>query len=89
MDISQPSRMERQLTEGHIQGGGMGDGMIGAHLCGDIHEDVQERPVNVCMIGTGEYTTGYVYGKAADSDKGAGGEIHAGILVSTSNESPE
>ena len=28
--------------------------------------------VNVCMVGTGEYTTGYVGGKAADSDKGAG-----------------
>lgn len=24
------------------------------------------------MVGTGEYTTGYVGGKAADSDKGAG-----------------
>ena len=24
------------------------------------------------MIGTGEYTTGYVNGKAADSDKGTG-----------------
>ena len=29
-------------------------------------------PLNVLMIGTGEYTTGYVGGKAADSDKGAG-----------------
>lgn len=28
--------------------------------------------VNVLMIGTGEYTTGYVGGQAADSDKGAG-----------------
>ena len=28
--------------------------------------------LNVLMIGTGEYTTGYVGGKAADSDKGAG-----------------
>ena len=28
--------------------------------------------VNVLMIGTGEYTTGYVGGSAADSDKGAG-----------------
>lgn len=27
---------------------------------------------NVLMIGTGEYTTGYVGGQAADSDKGAG-----------------
>jgi hypothetical protein len=28
--------------------------------------------VNVLMVGTGEYTTGYVGGKDADSDKGAG-----------------
>mmetsp|Transcript_1958 Transcript_1958/g.2739 ORF Transcript_1958/g.2739 Transcript_1958/m.2739 type:complete len:424 (+) Transcript_1958:100-1371(+) len=28
--------------------------------------------VNVLMVGTGEYTTGYVGGAAADSDKGAG-----------------
>ena len=28
--------------------------------------------VNVLMVGTGEYTTGYVGGQAADSDKGAG-----------------
>ena len=29
-------------------------------------------PVNVLMVGTGEYTTGYVHGSAAASDKGAG-----------------
>ena len=28
--------------------------------------------INILMIGTGEYTTGYVGGTAADSDKGAG-----------------
>jgi D-galacturonate reductase len=28
--------------------------------------------INVLMIGTGEYTTGYVHGAAADSDKSAG-----------------
>jgi hypothetical protein len=28
--------------------------------------------VDVLMIGTGEYTTGYVHGAASDSDKGAG-----------------
>ena len=27
---------------------------------------------NVLMVGTGEYTTGYVGGTAADSDKGSG-----------------
>jgi D-galacturonate reductase len=28
--------------------------------------------VDVLMVGTGEYTTGYVGGTASDSDKGAG-----------------
>jgi len=28
--------------------------------------------VDVLMVGTGEYTTGFVGGTAADSDKGAG-----------------
>lgn len=32
----------------------------------------EEGKVDVLMIGTGEYTTGYVGGTAADSDKGAG-----------------
>jgi D-galacturonate reductase len=31
-----------------------------------------DSKVNVLMVGTGEYTTGYVGGTAADSDKGAG-----------------
>ena len=30
------------------------------------------KKVNVLMVGTGEYTTGYINGKASDSDKGAG-----------------
>lgn len=34
--------------------------------------DSSDSTMNVLMIGTGEYTTGYVGGKAADSDKGAG-----------------
>jgi D-galacturonate reductase len=34
--------------------------------------DVGNKKLNVLMVGTGEYTTGYVGGKAADSDKGAG-----------------
>lgn len=33
---------------------------------------MSEPTVNVLMVGTGEYTTGYVGGTAADSDKGAG-----------------
>mmetsp|Transcript_19076 Transcript_19076/g.43246 ORF Transcript_19076/g.43246 Transcript_19076/m.43246 type:complete len:428 (-) Transcript_19076:141-1424(-) len=32
----------------------------------------QGSPPAVLMVGTGEYTTGYVGGEAADSDKGAG-----------------
>ena len=28
--------------------------------------------IDALMIGTGEYTTGYVHGAAAQSDKGAG-----------------
>ena len=34
--------------------------------------DDTEKKTNVLMVGTGEYTTGYVGGTAADSDKGAG-----------------
>ncbi len=30
------------------------------------------KPVNALMVGTGEYTTGYVHGSAAGSDKSAG-----------------
>jgi D-galacturonate reductase len=33
---------------------------------------MSDNKVNVLMVGTGEYTTGYVGGGAADSDKGAG-----------------
>ena len=29
-------------------------------------------PVDVLMVGIGEYTTGYVHGSESDSDKGAG-----------------
>ena len=32
----------------------------------------EKKKVNVLMIGTGEYTTGFVGGGKADSDKGAG-----------------
>jgi hypothetical protein len=35
-------------------------------------ESSQNR-VNVLMIGSGEYTTGYVHGKASQSDKSKGG----------------
>lgn len=32
----------------------------------------EHKPVNVLMIGTGEYTTGFVHGKESDSDKSKG-----------------
>ena len=32
----------------------------------------EDNKVNVLMVGTGEYTTGFVGGAASDSDKGAG-----------------
>lgn len=34
--------------------------------------DTKKNLLDVLMVGTGEYTTGYVGGKAADSDKSAG-----------------
>ena len=33
---------------------------------------LMDAKANVLMVGTGEYTTGYVGGTASDSDKGAG-----------------
>ena len=57
------------------ESGGKKHAPIGVHGdCLDEHVK-EEHPVSVCMIGTGEYTTGYVYGEAADSDKGAGGKL--------------
>lgn len=41
-------------------------------LSSEVEDDVTLHPVNVLMVGSGEYTTGYVDGKASDSDKGAG-----------------
>ena len=34
------------------------------------HSTMTKDKVDVLMVGTGEYTTGYVGGTAADSDKG-------------------
>jgi hypothetical protein len=41
-------------------------------LNNDLPNDLPLAAVNVLMVGSGEYTTGYVDGKASDSDKGAG-----------------
>lgn len=71
--------MSRQLTGGNVQEGNFlgAAGTAGAGGGGGMDSDSDdikaEKPVNVCMIGTGEYTTGYVHGGASDSDKGAGG----------------
>jgi D-galacturonate reductase len=51
--------------------------ILARQISKDIPVDVPPQsvlplPVNVIMVGTGEYTTGYVHGKASDSDKSAG-----------------
>ncbi|CAM9943658.1 unnamed protein product [Discosporangium mesarthrocarpum] len=66
MSLSIPRPVARQMTGGDIQ-----EGLVTAHA----EECPAEQPVNVCMIGTGEYTTGYVHGKASDSDKSAGAVV--------------
>lgn len=72
--IVAPSRMARQLTGGNVQEGMFNIGATESSASIGEEEPAGEQPVNVCMIGTGEYTTGYVYGEAAKSDKSAGGE---------------
>lgn len=75
--MAEPSRIARQLTGGNLQEGVAGNNRAAMEILNDVDDnssDVQEEaPVSVCMIGTGEYTTGYVHGGASDSDKGAGG----------------
>lgn len=66
--------MARQLTGGNVQEGTVKGNVAVMNVCEDEEEHEEEEPVSVCMIGTGEYTTGYVHGGASDSDKGAGGE---------------
>jgi D-galacturonate reductase len=63
--------LQRQLTGGNLQ-----------ELVANVHRSEvmgvpmagggTNSPLDVLMIGTGEYTTGYVHGTASDSDKGAG-----------------
>ncbi len=45
---------------------------------------------NALMIGTGEYTTGYVHGQASDSDKGAGVEafVDAALAIRAGKATP-
>lgn len=43
-------------------------------------ESGQSR-VNVLMIGSGEYTTGYVHGKGSQSDKSKGGRENESSLM--------
>lgn len=70
-----PTRMSRQLTGGNVQEGALLAAPCVTAADSDSDEVKAEKPVNLCMIGTGEYTTGYVHGGASDSDKGAGGEL--------------
>lgn len=70
-----PTRMSRQLTGGNVQEGALLAVPCVAGADSDSDEVKPEKPVNLCMIGTGEYTTGYVHGGASDSDKGAGGGL--------------
>lgn len=86
MESSAPTRMSRQLTGGNVQEDGALLG-AGAPAGGAARSDSsnsgdarEEKAVNLCMIGTGEYTTGYVHGGASDSDKGAGGGCKAGEM---------
>lgn len=73
--MSGPTRMARQLTGGNVQEGVVKGDVAILNVCEDDEDELEkEQPVSVCMIGTGEYTTGYVHGGASDSDKGAGGE---------------
>lgn len=77
--MTAPTRMARQLTGGNVQEGIAKSSLaamdpLGGSDC-DADDVQEEKPVSVCMIGTGEYTTGYVYGEASDSDKGAGGRF--------------
>lgn len=75
--MAEAARIARQLTGGNLQEGGekgcLRTAMDTHHDLDDNSEVQEEAPVSVCMIGTGEYTTGYVHGGASDSDKGAGG----------------
>eukprot|EP00904_Undaria_pinnatifida_P003744 jgi/Undpi1/13370/HiC_scaffold_8.g03029.m1 len=74
--MAEAARIARQLTGGNLQEGGekgcLRTAMDTHHDLDDNSEVQEEAPVSVCMIGTGEYTTGYVHGGASDSDKGAG-----------------
>jgi hypothetical protein len=60
-DIAPPVPLMRQLTKS-----------VGSNNAVLAHQNPPNRPINVVMIGTGEYTTGYVHGQASDSDKSAG-----------------
>jgi D-galacturonate reductase len=70
-DLPPVSRMmlARQNTEGHIQTNEPGQSLLPEDA--QLDEEASET-VNVLMIGTGEYTTGFVHGSAAHSDKSCG-----------------
>lgn len=64
--------------DGALLGAGAPAGCARSDSSGD--DAREEKAVNLCMIGTGEYTTGYVHGGASDSDKGAGGGCKGGQM---------
>lgn len=84
-DVPPPPPLLRQETSGYrhdpstaVQGGSedhaaSGRAPLGAAAGGARGAGAAGSPAPGClMVGTGEYTTGYVGGAAADSDKGAG-----------------
>ena len=65
----QLSKIEDPKT---IRDVGMHNSTVFDNLLNNRSNQGNNEPINVLMIGTGEYTTGYVNGQASDSDKGAG-----------------
>jgi D-galacturonate reductase len=53
-------------------GNGVGTGSVSNNNKSIINNISDSNGINVLMIGTGEYTTGYVNGEMSKSDKGAG-----------------
>jgi hypothetical protein len=68
--MEKPGKLARQITdfnEDEFNGTNYNDFELASQVI-----SASTLP-NVLMIGTGEYTTGFVNGKPSDSDKSAGG----------------
>ena len=79
--LPSPPPLSRQLTSKSSDSGEFlffgsaddsGNPPLRRQVTKEMFRQLAIMPVNVLMVGSGEYTTGYVYGKPADSDKGAG-----------------